>query len=91
LRLSGIIYITQRHAPPSVLSLCAPQCASDAPGEQIRRAFPEAKVVKSLNTMTARSMLGDITTARGAEMVLPPWVSLMGKLGTPLFNFKIAK
>jgi len=35
--------------------------------------------------------LGDITTARGVEMVLPLWVSLMGKLGTPMFNFKIVK
>jgi 8-hydroxy-5-deazaflavin:NADPH oxidoreductase len=35
--------------------------------------------------------LGDITTARGTEMVLPLWVSLMGTLQTPLFNFKIVK
>ena len=35
--------------------------------------------------------LGDITTARGTEMMLPLWVSLMGKLGTPLFNFKIVR
>jgi 8-hydroxy-5-deazaflavin:NADPH oxidoreductase len=79
-----------------VLSPCAPQCASDALGEQIQRSFPEAKVVKSLNTMTAHGGksvidLGDITTARDAELVLPLWVSLMGKLGTPLFNFKIVK
>ena len=35
--------------------------------------------------------LGDITTARGTEMVLPLWVSLMGTLQTPVFNFKIVK
>jgi predicted dinucleotide-binding enzyme len=35
--------------------------------------------------------LGDITTARGVEMVLPLWVSLMGTLQTPMFNFKIVK
>src|SRR5512143_1408527 len=35
--------------------------------------------------------LGDISTARGVEMLLPLWVSLMGKLQTPLFNFKIVK
>ena len=35
--------------------------------------------------------LGDITTARGTEMVLPIWVSLMGKLSTPMFNFEIVK
>jgi 8-hydroxy-5-deazaflavin:NADPH oxidoreductase len=35
--------------------------------------------------------LGDITTARGPEMMLPLWVQLMGMLGTPAFNFKIAR
>lgn len=35
--------------------------------------------------------LGDITTARGAEMVLPIWVRLMGALNTPNFNFKIVR
>ena len=106
-------------------------CNTDSLGEQIQRAFPDAKVVKSLNTMNCNLMvnpgllkeehvvfvsgndaeakatvtlilkdwfgwqsvidLGDITTARGVEMVLPLWVSLMGTLQTPLFNFKIVK
>lgn len=35
--------------------------------------------------------LGDITNARGVEMVLPIWVRLMGALKTPMFNFKIAR
>jgi predicted dinucleotide-binding enzyme len=35
--------------------------------------------------------LGDITTARGTEMILPIWVRLWGALGTPMFNFKIAR
>lgn len=35
--------------------------------------------------------LGDITTARGAEMILPIWLRLRGALQTPLFNFKIVK
>ena len=35
--------------------------------------------------------LGDITTARGTEQLLPVWVRLMGALGTPMFNFKIAR
>jgi 8-hydroxy-5-deazaflavin:NADPH oxidoreductase len=35
--------------------------------------------------------LGDITNARGTEQLLPIWIRLMGKLGTPFFNFKIAK
>ncbi|MEO5930784.1 MAG: NAD(P)-binding domain-containing protein [Candidatus Kapaibacterium sp.] len=33
--------------------------------------------------------LGDITTARGTEMILPLWLRLMGTLGTPNFNFNI--
>lgn len=107
-------------------------CNTDSLGEQIQRAFPNARVVKTLNTTTAAVMvdpakvaggdhhlfvsgnnaaakarvtellrqwfgwrnvidLGDITTARGAEMLLPLWVRLMGPLGTPMFNFKIAR
>jgi len=34
--------------------------------------------------------LGDITTARGTEMLLPVWLRLMFALGTPEFNFHIA-
>lgn len=115
-----------RGMPPSLLV-----CNTDSLGEQIQRAFPEVKVVKSLNTMNCNLMvnpgllkedhlvfvsgndaeakatvtmilkdwfgwksvidLGDITTARGVEMVLPLWVSLMGTLQTPVFNFKLVK
>ncbi|HET6686019.1 MAG TPA: NAD(P)-binding domain-containing protein [Jiangellaceae bacterium] len=104
---------------------------TDSLGEQIQRAFPAAKVVKALNTMTAYLMvdpkqlaggdfsvflsgddpgakatvadllrsfghtdvidLGDITTARGAEMVMPIWLRLWGALGTPMFSFKIVR
>jgi predicted dinucleotide-binding enzyme len=35
--------------------------------------------------------LGDITTARGTEMVLPIWLRLWGAFKTPLFNFRIAR
>jgi 8-hydroxy-5-deazaflavin:NADPH oxidoreductase len=35
--------------------------------------------------------LGDITTARGSEMMLPIWIRLMGVLGTPAFNFKVVR
>ncbi len=115
-----------RGMPPSLLV-----CNTDSLGEQIQRAFPEVKVVKSLNTMNCNLMvnpgllaedhavfvsgndaeakatvtallkegfgwksvidLGDISTARGVEMVLPLWVSLMGKVGTPMFNFRIVR
>ena len=111
--------------PPS-LSVCN----TDSLGEQIQRAFPDLKVVKSLNTMNAYIMVnpsllpgdhnvfmngndavaksqvrellksfgweerniidvGDITTARGTEQLLPIWVRLWGALQTPMFNFKI--
>ena len=33
--------------------------------------------------------MGDISTARGTEQILPIWVRLWGALQTPLFNFKI--
>lgn len=35
--------------------------------------------------------LGDITNSRGMEMALPLWISLQKKLGTNIFNFRIAK
>jgi len=35
--------------------------------------------------------LGDLSTARGTEMLLPVWVRLAGTLNTPYFNFKIVR
>jgi hypothetical protein len=35
--------------------------------------------------------LGDISTARGTEMLLPVWLRLMFALGTTKFNFKIVR
>ena len=103
---------------------------TDSLAEQIQRAFPETRVVKTLNTLTAALMvrpdmlpegssvfvsgddadakaivstllkefdhtdvidLGDLSTARGTEMLLPIWLRLMGSLGTPMFNFKIVR
>jgi len=103
---------------------------TDSLGEQIQRAFPQTRVVKTLNTLTAALMvnpkelgeessvfvsgddaaakatvtellesfrhsdvidLGDISTARGTEMLLPVWLRLMGALGTGMFNFKIVR
>ena len=103
---------------------------TDSLGEQIQRAFPEVRVVKTLNTLNANLMvdpkslgaessifvsgddavakatvtellesfghtdvidLGDITTARGTEMLLPVWLRLWGALGTPMFNFRIVR
>lgn len=104
---------------------------TDSLGEQIQLAFPDARVVKTLNTMSATIMvdpasvaggdhsvfmsgndagakdmvrgllielghrdiidLGDISTARGTEMLLPVWLRLWGALGNADFNFKVAR
>jgi predicted dinucleotide-binding enzyme len=113
---------------PPTLSVCN----ADSLAEQLQRAFPRVKVVKTLNTTTAALMvnpaavgggdhtmfvagndesargavarwlgewfgwrdvieLGDLSNARGMEMLLPMWVRLMRTLGTPMFNFKIVR
>ncbi len=33
--------------------------------------------------------LGDISTSRGTEMILPIWVRILSKLQNPFFNFKV--
>jgi 8-hydroxy-5-deazaflavin:NADPH oxidoreductase len=35
--------------------------------------------------------LGELSTARGAEMYLPLWLRMMGALGTPFFNIKVVR
>jgi predicted dinucleotide-binding enzyme len=54
---------------------------------------PEAKaaVMKLLLQYGWKNVidLGDITTARGMEMLLIIWVNLMSKLRTPMFNFHV--
>lgn len=111
---------------PPTLSVCN----TDSLGEQVQRAYPDMKVVKSLNTMTAALMvdpsllpddhhvfmngndpaakekvkellvsfgwkerniidMGDISTARGTEQLLPLWIRLYGSFKTGMFNFKI--
>ncbi|MGC4769377.1 NADPH-dependent F420 reductase [Micromonospora sp. DT44] len=99
--------------------------------ERIQREFPQAKVVKSLNTLTAELMvrprqladgdhsvfvsgddaeakrivtdllvsfghtdvidLGDLSTARGTEMLMPLWLRLYGRLDTAIFNVKVVR
>ena len=105
---------------------------TDSLAEQIQRAFPSARVVKSLNTMrctvmvnpkllaedtevfvagedaaakdTVKSLLrqigwkdanitdiGGVRAARGTEMFLPLWLSLMQANGTGDFNIRIVR
>ncbi len=114
--------------PPSLLI-----CNTDSLGEQIQAAFPDARVVKTLNIVNCEVMvnagkssatdrgtmfvsgndaeakqsviknflapwgwndvidLGDITTARGTEMMLPVWVRTWAATGNGHFSFKIVR
>jgi 8-hydroxy-5-deazaflavin:NADPH oxidoreductase len=113
---------------PPMLSVCN----DDSLGERIQRAFPDAKVVKTLNTVNAFLMidpgqlnnadhtmfvagndedakaavtgflkdwfgwkdvldLGDITNARGTEMMLPVWTRIYSAIQNPNFAFKIVR
>jgi predicted dinucleotide-binding enzyme len=48
------------------------------------------EILKSFGWKTNNIIdLGDITTARGTEQLLPIWIRLYGALKTPMFNFKI--
>jgi predicted dinucleotide-binding enzyme len=53
------------------------------------------KVLSILNSFGWKSEnvldLGDITTARGTEQILPLWVRLFGTFQTPMFQIKIVK
>lgn len=35
--------------------------------------------------------LGDVSTARGVEWMMPAWLRVMGAVGTPLFNWKVVR
>jgi predicted dinucleotide-binding enzyme len=56
---------------------------------------PEAKasVIALVESFGWRDVvdLGDITAARGTEMLLPLWLRLFGAFRTPLFNFKVVR
>jgi predicted dinucleotide-binding enzyme len=67
---------------------------TDSLAEQIQSGDdPDAKetVLDLLSTMGHTDVidLGDLSTARAAEMLLPVWLRLMGALGTPYLQFKI--
>ena len=53
----------------------------------------KARVAEILKSFGWKSIidLGDITAARGMEMLLPVWLRLMGLFQSPDFNFKIAR
>ena len=53
----------------------------------------KASVVTLLKSLGWKDIidLGDITKARGTEMLLPIWLNLFGVLGSPHFGFKIVR
>lgn len=53
----------------------------------------KAKVEELLKSYGWRDIidLGDITTARGTEMLFPIWLRLWGALQNPMFNFKVVR
>ncbi len=128
--LKGKILIdTSNPIDYSTDALALTVCNTDSLGEQIQRAFPQARVVKTLNTMNGNIMvepeklpertnvfvsgndieakatviailrdwfgwksvidLGDITTSRGVEMLLPLWVSLRRVIPSQRFNIRV--
>ncbi len=56
-------------------------------------ADAKGKVKELLGTFGWKTIhdLGDITTARGTESILPVWIRLWGALGDANFNFKIVR
>jgi hypothetical protein len=56
-------------------------------------AGAKGKVKELLQTFGWKTIhdLGDITTARGTESILPIWIRLWGALGDASFNFKIVR
>lgn len=60
---------------------------NDAAAKQTVKALLEEIGWKSGNILD----LGDLSTARGTEMLLPLWLRVMGTLGNPYFNFQIVR
>jgi predicted dinucleotide-binding enzyme len=56
-------------------------------------AGAKSKVTELVRSFGWRDVVdvGDITAARGTEMLLPLWIRLFGALKTPRFNFKIVR
>ncbi len=64
---------------PGNIFICGNETAAKVEVDSLLRTFGWEKIID----------LGDITAARGTEQILPIWVRLMGKFGTPMFNFSI--
>lgn len=116
-----------RGMPPTTRTTDQP---GSSVGEQIQTAFPNLRVVKTLNTMNAFVMvnpglvagestvfmsgndegakkvvrgilesfgwkdildLGDISSSRAVELLLPVWLRAWGVIGNTPFNFKVVR
>ncbi len=56
-------------------------------------AAAKARVVELMRSIGWRDIidLGDLTAARGMEMILPLWLRLMSTFQSPAFNFRIVR
>ena len=63
------------------LFVCGNDSEAKAKVTELVRSFGWSDVVDA----------GDITAARGTEMLLPLWIRLFGAFKTPLFNFKVVR
>jgi predicted dinucleotide-binding enzyme len=71
----------QLSATDHTVFVCGDDAEAKATVTELLRSFGWADIID----------LGDITSARGTEMVLPIWVRLFGVLQKPIFNFKIVR
>jgi predicted dinucleotide-binding enzyme len=63
------------------LFICGNDAAAKATVTELVRALGWRDIVD----------VGDITAARGTEMLLPLWLRLLGTFGSPVFNFKVVR
>lgn len=62
-------------------------CGNDAAAKSEVKTMMQSFGWKTENVLD----LGDITNARGTEMILPLWVRLYGAFQSPMFQFKIVR
>lgn len=72
---------TQLAEADHTVFVCGDEVEAKAKVSELLRSFGWTDIID----------LGDITTARGTEMLLPIWVRLFGALQKPIFNFKIVR
>jgi predicted dinucleotide-binding enzyme len=61
--------------------VCGDEAEAKAEVTELLRSFGWADIID----------LGDITSARGTEMMMPVWLHLFGTIQSPVFNYKIVR